>query len=78
MAAFRRQIMNYPANLQVVEAPIGWADRTSRTRAWIWGNLVAIGVGVLIAVTPFLVGIPDDPVLVVRSALVGVSVWGAP
>ena len=70
--------MNYPANLQVAEAPIGWAVWTPRTRALTWGNLVAIGLGALIALTPFLFGVPDDHVLVLKSALVGVSVWGAP
>jgi hypothetical protein len=70
--------MNYAANPQVADTPIGWADRIPRTRAWTWRNLVAIGVGVLIALAPFLFGVPDNHVQVVRSALVGVSVWGAP
>lgn len=70
--------MNYPANLQVAEAPTGRADLIPRTRVWTLGNLVAIGLGVLIALAPFLYGVPDNHVLVLRSALVGVSVWGAP
>ena len=70
--------MNYPANAQVADASIGWADRTPRTRAWTRVDWVAIGVGVLIALTPFLIGVPDNHVQVVRSALIGVSVWGAP
>ena len=46
--------------------------------AWTWGNWVAIGLGVLIGLTPFLVGVPENHTLVLRSALVGVAVWGAP
>ena len=67
--------MTYATKLQVGDAPIGWADRTLGAHAWTWGNLVAIGLGVLIALTPFLFGVPDNHV---REALIGVAVWGAP
>ena len=108
--------MNYPANLQVAEAPIGravWTPRTRaklpasqlqsisqksrevlrnststledwvarvrlRSRTWTWGDWVGIGVGVLIGLTPLLAGVPENPEFVLKSALVGVSVWGAP
>jgi hypothetical protein len=78
MAALRRQIMTYATDLQVGEAPIGLADRAAGTRAWTRVDWVAIGVGVLIALAPFLFEVPDNHVPDLRSALVGVSVWGAP
>ena len=43
-----------------------------------WVDWVGIGVALLIALTPFLVGLPEDEARVLRSALVGVSVWGCP
>ena len=67
--------MTYATKLQVGEAPVGWADRTPGTRALTRGDWVAIGLVVLIALAPFLIGLPDNHV---RSVLVGVSVWGAP
>ena len=43
-----------------------------------WGDWVGIGLALLIGLTPLLVGLPRDEALVLRSALVGVSVWGCP
>jgi len=43
-----------------------------------WADWLGFGVAVLIALTPLLVGVPDDPGAVLNSALVGVSVWGCP
>ena len=44
----------------------------------IWGDWLAIGVGVLIGLTPWFAGLPENPALVLNSALVGVVVWGCP
>ena len=49
-----------------------------RSRAWTSADWVGIGVGVLIGLTPLLAGVPENPDLVLKSALVGVAVWGAP
>ena len=43
-----------------------------------WGDWVAIGVGVLIGMTPWIAGVPENQALVLNSALVGVVVWGCP
>ncbi len=43
-----------------------------------WGDWVAIGVGVLIGLTPWFAGVPENQALVLKSALVGVAVWGCP
>ena len=43
-----------------------------------WEDWVAIGLGVLIGLTPWFAGVPEDQALVLRSALVGVVVWGCP
>lgn len=34
--------------------------------------------GAIAALTPWFVGLPDNPDLVLTTALVGVAVWGAP
>jgi len=47
-------------------------------RHWTWVDWVGIGLGVLIALTPLFAGLPENEALVLRSALVGVSVWGCP
>jgi len=44
---------------------------------WTWADWVGIGLGILIALTPLLVGVPEDP-RVLNTVLVGVSVWGCP
>ena len=43
-----------------------------------WGDWVGIGLALLIGLTPLLVGLPENEALVLRSALVGVAVWGCP
>ena len=43
-----------------------------------WGDWVGIGLALLIALTPLLVEMPEDEARVLRSALVGVAVWGCP
>lgn len=43
-----------------------------------WGDWVGIGLALLIGLTPLLVGVPENQALVLRSALVGVAVWGCP
>ena len=43
-----------------------------------WGDWVGIGLALLIGLTPLLAGIPENQALVLKSALVGVVVWGCP
>jgi len=43
-----------------------------------WADLLGFGVAVLILLTPWLAGMPEDPAGVLNTALVGVSVWGCP
>jgi hypothetical protein len=43
-----------------------------------WGDWVGIGLALLIGLTPLLVPPPEDQVLVLKTALVGVAVWGCP
>jgi hypothetical protein len=43
-----------------------------------WGDWVGIALALLIGLTPLLVELPQDEPLVLRSALVGVVVWGGP
>jgi hypothetical protein len=42
------------------------------------GDWIGVGIGALIGLTPFLVALPENHTLVLKTALVGVSVWGAP
>jgi len=56
-----------------------WIGRLSlRGRTWSMGDWIGVGIGALIGPTPFLVALPENHTLVVKTALVGVSVWGAP
>lgn len=43
-----------------------------------WVDWVGIGLGVLIGLTPRFAGLPENQALVLKSALVGVVVWGCP
>jgi hypothetical protein len=43
-----------------------------------WADWVGLGMGLVIALAPFFLGLPEDEAQVLKSALVGVSVWGCP
>jgi hypothetical protein len=42
------------------------------------GDRIGVGIGALIGLAPFLIALPENHAFVVKTALVGVSVWGAP
>jgi hypothetical protein len=43
-----------------------------------WGDWIGIGLAASIGLTPLLVGLPESHAPVLRTALVGVVVWGCP
>jgi len=43
-----------------------------------WVDWVGCGMALLIGLAPLLLGVPEDEDVVLRSALVGVAVWGCP
>ena len=43
-----------------------------------WGDWVGIAVALLIALVPLFATLPENEAFVLRSALVGVAVWGCP
>lgn len=43
-----------------------------------WADWVGIGLGALIGLTPWFAGPPENEALVLKTALVGVAVWGCP
>jgi hypothetical protein len=53
-------------------------ERVAATLIAYWGDWVGIALALLICLTPLLVELPEDEALVLRSALVGVVVWGCP
>ena len=43
-----------------------------------WGDWVGIGLALSIGLIPLFVGVPENQALVLKTALVGVVVWGCP
>jgi hypothetical protein len=43
-----------------------------------WADWLGFGVAVVIALTPWLVAMPENEAVVLSTALVGVSIWGCP
>jgi hypothetical protein len=39
---------------------------------------VGIGLALAVGLTPWFIGLPEDPDLVTKTALAGVAIWGAP
>jgi hypothetical protein len=53
-----------------------------RVYVWLeqrtWVDWLGFGVAVLIALTPWLVAMPESEAVALSTTLVGVSIWGCP
>ena len=43
-----------------------------------WVDWAGIGLALMIGLVPLFAGLPEDEARILRSALVGVAVWGCP